>query len=267
MAYNKMPFGLSNAGATFQKVFERCREYSVSLNPKKTIFTIHEGKLLGYIVSKHGISIEPERITVILALPLPAHKKGLRTFIGRINFTRRFIPNIAALMQPLIAMLKKNILFQWTKEVKDFFLSKDINDKREGWIIKAMEYDISIKVTKLVRGKDLCEQLVGNAKDSKEEEQQVEIVLNNDEEPAIPAILATWNQQIVDYQQIGDCLEGLNKSKRRNRFSFQNYQVCGLKWAPTRIELSIPIITHRVTLINCQTSGTITSTVPYIVTQ
>ena len=43
--------------------------------------------------------------------------------------------------------------------VKDFLLNKDLNTKRSGWITKAMEYDIEIKVTKLVRGTGLCEQI------------------------------------------------------------------------------------------------------------
>lgn len=41
--------------------------------------------------------------------------------------------------------------------VKDFLLNKDFNEKRVGWITKVMEYDIDIKITKLVRGKWLCE--------------------------------------------------------------------------------------------------------------
>ncbi|KAH9298125.1 hypothetical protein KI387_029807, partial [Taxus chinensis] len=44
--------------------------------------------------------------------------------------------------------------------VKDFLLNKDLNEKRAGWITRVMEYDIEIKITKLVRGKGLCEQLV-----------------------------------------------------------------------------------------------------------
>ena len=97
-----MPFGLINAGATFQramdidsngrigrsavvyldditifskrrgehafhlrKIFERYRKYGISLNPKKCVFAVTEGKLLGHIVSKKGISIDPEGIKSI----------------------------------------------------------------------------------------------------------------------------------------------------------------------------------------------------------
>lgn len=148
MTYKRMPFGIPNAGATFQRVmdmefqgliyklvliyldditvfsknanenlshlkqvFERCREFGISLNPKKCIFVVHEGKLIGHIVSKQGITIDLERVSVILAFPLPNHKKGLQRFLGRINFLRRFILDIANLLKPLTAMLKKNAIF------------------------------------------------------------------------------------------------------------------------------------------------------------
>lgn len=41
------------------KVFETCRKYGISLNPKKSLFAMGEGKLLGHIISKDGIHIDP----------------------------------------------------------------------------------------------------------------------------------------------------------------------------------------------------------------
>ena len=46
--------------------------------------------------------------------------------------------------------------------VKDFLLDKDINEKRAGWITKVMEYDVDIIITKLVRGKGLCEEFLSS---------------------------------------------------------------------------------------------------------
>jgi hypothetical protein len=142
--YVKMPFGLMNAGATFQRamditfveesgkfivvylddvtvfsqsddehlrhlrqVFKKCRRFVISLNPKKCLFGLEEGKLLGHIISKEGIRIDPSIIEAILKLEHPRNLKELQSFIGKINFLRRFIPNLAELLQNITNMLKK----------------------------------------------------------------------------------------------------------------------------------------------------------------
>ncbi|KAH9322025.1 hypothetical protein KI387_016664, partial [Taxus chinensis] len=56
--------------------------------------------------------------------------------------------------------------------VKDFLLNKYLNEKRVEWITRVMEYDIEIKLTKLVRGKGLCEQLVLNKHKEKYNEKE-----------------------------------------------------------------------------------------------
>jgi len=110
--YSKMPFRLINAGATFQRamdiafaeekdtilviyldditvysnsndehiehlqrVFRKCRRFHISLNPKKPLFSMKEVKLLGHIISKDGIKIDPKRVQAIQKVPLPRNKK------------------------------------------------------------------------------------------------------------------------------------------------------------------------------------------------
>jgi hypothetical protein len=137
-AYIRMPFRLKNAGATFQRamdhafkdfigkfmvdyqddltvysksreihlthlkqIFEKCRIYGISLNPKKCLFVVTEGKLLGHVVSKEGVYIDPERIKAINDMNPPTSKKGVQSFFGKINFVRRFVLTMLPLLNPL----------------------------------------------------------------------------------------------------------------------------------------------------------------------
>ena len=116
-----MPFGLKNAGATYQnaaptlfhdmmhrdvevyvddmiiksrgrgdhlaaleRFFERIRQFSLGLNPKKCTFGVTSRKLLGHIVSKRGIEVNPEKIKAILDMPTPRTEKKIKAFLGRL---------------------------------------------------------------------------------------------------------------------------------------------------------------------------------------
>jgi hypothetical protein len=107
-------------------IFERCRKYGISLNPKKSVFGIDEGKLLGHVASKGGISINAERVQSIKDVYPPINKKSLQSFFGNINFIRRFVPNFAERIKPMIALLKKDVAFRWDdKAIKSFEYIKD----------------------------------------------------------------------------------------------------------------------------------------------
>ena len=84
---------------------------------------IEEGKLLGHIINKDSVKIDPERVEAIKKIPLPKNVKALQSFNGHINFIRRFIPNLAELMKPMQALLKKNAKFVWTTEGRKAFES------------------------------------------------------------------------------------------------------------------------------------------------
>jgi len=158
--YAKMPFGLMNVGATFQgeidiafseekdkyvviyldditvfsktdpdhlhhlrKVFLKCRKFGISLNPKKSHFAMEEGNLLGHIISKKGIKIDLNRVAAIQQIGLPKNKKEIQSFLGKVNFLRRFITNFAKVVKYINRMLKKENIFQWSKEAKQSFSS------------------------------------------------------------------------------------------------------------------------------------------------
>ena len=65
-----------------RKVLQRCREHGISLNPKKSIFRVTEGKLLGHLVSQEGIRIDLERVEAIQRLRFPSSKTRVKSFFG-----------------------------------------------------------------------------------------------------------------------------------------------------------------------------------------
>ena len=73
-----------------EKVFLKCKKYGISLNPIKYNFALEEDKLLGYIISKDGIKIDPERVGAILKVEEPRSKKEVQSFIGQVNFFEKF---------------------------------------------------------------------------------------------------------------------------------------------------------------------------------
>jgi hypothetical protein len=49
----------------WKQVFHKCKRFGISLNPKKSSFAMQEGKLLGHVISKEGIKIDPRRVATI----------------------------------------------------------------------------------------------------------------------------------------------------------------------------------------------------------
>lgn len=89
-------------------VFQKCRKYGLSLNPKKSLFAMEEGKLLGHIISKDGIHIDLACVQAIQQIDLPRNKKEIQSFNGKMNFLRRFMPNLAEHLKEMTSMLKKD---------------------------------------------------------------------------------------------------------------------------------------------------------------
>ena len=58
-----------------KQLFLKCRKFAISLNPKKTLFGLEEGKLLGHIISKEGIRTDPTNIDIILNISPPRNVK------------------------------------------------------------------------------------------------------------------------------------------------------------------------------------------------
>ncbi|CAN6700147.1 unnamed protein product [Malus baccata var. baccata] len=153
-AYRRMPFGLYNAPATFQRcimstfsgmvenivevfmdefsvfgnsfvicldnlslVLERCKE----TNWEKCHFMVKHGIVLGHLISSKGIEVDKAKIEVIAKLPLPTSVKNVRSFLGHAGFYRRFIKDFSKISRPLCNLLAKDACFDFNADCHDAF--------------------------------------------------------------------------------------------------------------------------------------------------
>jgi hypothetical protein len=72
---------------------------------------MEQGKMLRFIVSNEGMIIDPERTQVISKLHPPSSKKSMQSFLGQINFSRRFIPSFSEMVRPLQNLIKKDVQY------------------------------------------------------------------------------------------------------------------------------------------------------------
>jgi len=88
-------------------MLDRYRQYQISLNIKKCIFGVPFGMLLGHIVCKQGLMVDPTKIAIITNLELPNFVKQLRTALGHMGYYRKFIKGYTQITTPLENLLKK----------------------------------------------------------------------------------------------------------------------------------------------------------------
>jgi len=92
------------------------------VNQNKCIFAAKQLRLLGFLVSGAGVSIDKSRVFDMDKWSRPSTRKQLQKLIGFINYSRRFIPNCSEKLAPLInAMTDKTKRFQWNAELESSY--------------------------------------------------------------------------------------------------------------------------------------------------
>ncbi|KAJ8632913.1 hypothetical protein MRB53_026249 [Persea americana] len=151
--YKVMPFGLKNAGATYQRlvtkmfqaqlgktvevyiddmvikskksqdhltdlrqIFGILHQYQLKLNASKCAFGVGSGKFLGSLVTRRGIEANPDQITAIQELQCPTLAKQVQRLTGMAAALNRFISRASDKCRPFFQLLRKGSKFQWTTD-------------------------------------------------------------------------------------------------------------------------------------------------------
>lgn len=103
------------------QVFDRLKNANLKLQPTKCHFAVKEVTFLGHVISRKGVSVDPEKTKAVSEFPIPKTPKQVRSFLGMANYCRRFILNFAKIATPLNALLNKDKKFEWTKSCQVAF--------------------------------------------------------------------------------------------------------------------------------------------------
>ena len=103
------------------KVLTCLAAVDLKLEPEKCEFHQKVVDFLGYVVTTEGIKADPEKVKALLEWPRPTNVKELQSFLGTINFNRRFIRGFSQLALPLTKLTRKDTLYEWSKDQQQAF--------------------------------------------------------------------------------------------------------------------------------------------------
>src|SRR6266542_2586963 len=103
------------------ETFTNLRRFRWKLNPKKCVFGVPSGKLLGFIVSYRGIEVNPEKLKDILRMNSPSKLKDVQKLTGCMAALSHFVSRLGEWAMPFYKLLKKQDKFQWTSEAQQAF--------------------------------------------------------------------------------------------------------------------------------------------------
>jgi len=102
-------------------VMERLRTAGLKLKPEKCALFQKSVSFLGHVISEHGIETDPCKTQLVSEWPVPSSVKHLRSFLGLASYYRRFVQGFATIAAPLNSLMKKNEVFEWTREAQESF--------------------------------------------------------------------------------------------------------------------------------------------------
>ena len=76
---------------------------------------------MGHVVSREGISVDPEMVKAVVDWPMPTIVTGIRSFLDLAGYYQRFIEGIAHLSAPMTKLTQKRMKFEWDKAYETSF--------------------------------------------------------------------------------------------------------------------------------------------------
>jgi len=154
--YRVLPFGLRNAPTTFQfimesvlrgvpnlvvyidditvygkntaeliaaleAVFQRLRTANLHLKRSKCLFGAKSIQFLGHLVSAEGVAPDPALVSHIQRCRAPTSVSEVQSFNGLANYYRRYIKGFSHLIEPLVALTRKDTPFEWGERQQQAF--------------------------------------------------------------------------------------------------------------------------------------------------
>ncbi|GJX70620.1 reverse transcriptase domain-containing protein [Tanacetum coccineum] len=109
--YTKMPFGLKNVGATYQRLVDTIFEGQIRRNLEAYVDDmVIKSKVLGYIVTSEGIRANPEKAKTVVNMPSPSTLKQMQRLSGKLAALNRFLSKASKKALPCLDTLKKCVM-------------------------------------------------------------------------------------------------------------------------------------------------------------
>lgn len=106
---------------TLFRVLNLLKHHNLQLKISKCIFFAKKFEYLGFIISELGISANPKKIEIIQNFPVPKTIKQVQSFLGILNYYRRFVRDFAKIAKPLTMLCKQDLPFIWTENTQIAF--------------------------------------------------------------------------------------------------------------------------------------------------
>ena len=103
------------------KVLQGLEEKNLTLNRQKCQFRVDKVVFLGLLVSKYGIGPTEEKVCAVLESSHPTTPTEVRSFLGMVSFSARFIPNFTAIAEPRYEISRQGVPFVWGSEQEASF--------------------------------------------------------------------------------------------------------------------------------------------------